>query len=212
MHAPSVEGEAAKGSSCNQPPRRETQLASTTGVPLLACAARHLSGREASRGVVAPQMDFPARDHILLAMKALLQRVSQASVQVGDETIAAIGPGLVVLLGVARDDTERQARRLAERTLAARLFPSESHPMDRSVLDVGGEVLAVSQFTLAADTKKGNRPGFGTAARAEVAEPLYDLYCGALASGGGRVQTGRFGADMQVSLVNDGPVTVILEA
>lgn len=145
-------------------------------------------------------------------MKALLQRVSQASVQVGNATIAAIGPGLVVLLGVARDDTERQAARLAERTLAARLFPSESHPMDRSVLDVGGEVLAVSQFTLAADTKKGNRPGFATAARAEVAEPLYDLYCTALAGGGGRVQTGRFGADMQVSLVNDGPVTIILDA
>ncbi|MXY52076.1 MAG: D-tyrosyl-tRNA(Tyr) deacylase [Gammaproteobacteria bacterium] len=145
-------------------------------------------------------------------MKALLQRVSQASVQVGDATIAAIGPGLVVLLGVARDDTERQAARLAKRTLAARLFPSESHPMDRSVLDVGGEVLAVSQFTLAADTKKGNRPGFATTARAEVAEPLYDLYCTALAGGGGRVQTGRFGADMQVSLVNDGPVTIILDA
>ena len=157
-------------------------------------------------------MDIHACRHILRAMKALLQRVSQASVQVGDDTIAAIGPGLLVLLGIARDDTERQAGRLAERTLAARIFASDSHPMDRSVLDVGGEVLAVSQFTLAADTKKGNRPGFGTAARAEVAEPLYDLYCASLASGGGRVQTGRFGADMQVSLVNDGPVTIILDA
>ena len=145
-------------------------------------------------------------------MKALLQRVSQASVQVGDETIAAIGPGLLVLLGVARDDTERQARRLAGRTLAARLFPSDSHPMDRSVLDINGEILAVSQFTLAADAKKGNRPGFGTAARADVAEPLYELYCATLTSGGGRVQTGRFGADMQVALVNNGPVTIILDA
>lgn len=98
---------------------------------------------------------MPSLQSILRSMKALLQRVSEASVRVGDETIAAIGPGLVVLLGVARDDTERQAGRLAERTLAARLFPSDSHPMDRSVLDVGGEVLAVSQFTLAADTKKG---------------------------------------------------------
>ena len=145
-------------------------------------------------------------------MRALLQRVAQASVQVGDETVGNIGPGLLVLLGIVRDDTEGQARRLAERTLAARLFPSEAHPMDRSVQDIGGEVLAVSQFTLAADTRKGNRPGFGTAARADVAEPLYELYCAALRAGGGRVQTGRFGTDMQVALVNDGPVTIILDA
>ena len=157
-------------------------------------------------------MHIRAHQHILRPMKALLQRVSQASVQVGDETISAIGPGLLVLLGIARDDTERQAQRLAERTLAARLFPSDTHPIDHSVLDIGGEVLAVSQFTLAADTRKGNRPGFGTAARAEVAEPLYELYCSALKAGGGRVQTGRFGADMKVALVNDGPVTIILDA
>ena len=145
-------------------------------------------------------------------MKALLQRVSRASVRVQGMTVADIGPGLLVLLGVARDDDPAKARRLAERTLAARVFPGAIHPMDRSVLDIGGEVLAVSQFTLVADTRKGNRPGFAAAAPAEDAEPIYELFVDGLRGGGGRVQTGRFGADMEVELVNDGPVTLLLEA
>ena len=144
-------------------------------------------------------------------MRALLQRVTCASVTVADEEIAAIGPGLLVFVGVQRDDAEAQARRLAERTVTARIFADGKHAMNRSVRDVGGAVLAVSQFTLAADTRRGNRPGFSTAAAPEVARPLYECFVRAVEEAGVSVCTGRFGADMQVALVNDGPVTFLLE-
>lgn len=145
-------------------------------------------------------------------MRALLQRVSRAAVSVDGREIAAIDHGLLVLLGVFRDDHERLATRLAERTLAARIFADSHKPMNRSVLDVGGGVLAVSQFTLAADTGRGNRPSFGHAAPPEVARSLYESYVAALRAGCEQVETGAFGAEMRVALVNDGPVTILLEA
>ena len=144
-------------------------------------------------------------------MRALLQRVSQAAVAVEGVRIAAIEHGLLVFVGVYRDDDEATATRLAERTLAARLFADDRKPMNRSLLDVEGSVLAVSQFTLAADTKRGNRPGFSPAAPPETALPLYECYVAALRRGCAHVATGKFGTDMQVSLVNDGPVTILLE-
>ena len=144
-------------------------------------------------------------------MRALLQRVRRASVTVAGAEIASIEAGLLVFLGVFRDDDEAAAKRLAARTLAARIFADESKPMNRSVLDANGAVLVVSQFTLAADTRRGNRPGFSLAAPPETAEPLYEHYLTTLREGGGKVATGKFGADMRVSLVNDGPVTILLE-
>ena len=143
-------------------------------------------------------------------MKVLLQRVSQAAVDVAGERIAEIGPGLLALVGVAPEDGDEQIRWLADKTLGLRIFPDEQKPMNRSVLDVGGELLVVSQFTLTADTGKGKRPGFSTAAAPEVAEHIYLRFVAELEKTM-PVQTGRFGADMQVSLVNDGPVTFMLE-
>ncbi len=140
-------------------------------------------------------------------MRAVVQRVSEASVSVAGERIAAIGPGLLVLLGVARDDGEETADRLARKLLALRLFGDEQGPMNRSVEDTGGEVLCVSQFTLLGDARRGNRPSFVAAAPPEAAEPLYERVRTALGA-----QGGRFGANMEVALVNDGPVTVLLEA
>ena len=144
-------------------------------------------------------------------MRALLQRVSQAFVSVAGKEIARIDPGLLVFVAVFHDDDEAAARRLAERTLAARVFPDDDKAMNRSVLDIGGAVLAVSQFTLAADTRRGNRPSFGPAAPPAVAQKLYDRYVQALRKDCSDVATGEFGADMQVSLVNDGPVTILLD-
>ena len=146
-------------------------------------------------------------------MIALLQRVSEASVRVDSREIASIGHGLLVLLGVAAADSGEQADWLAAKTAALRIFPDAdgNKPMNVSVNDVAGEVLVVSQFTLAADTRRGNRPGFSTAAPPEVAEPLYLRYVQALRQLGLPVQTGEFGADMAVSLTNDGPVTFLLE-
>lgn len=148
-------------------------------------------------------------------MRTLLQRVSTASVVVAGEEIAAIERGLLVFVAVFRQDGHAEAERLAERTLRARLFPDEvdpaARPMNRSVVDVAGSVLAVSQFTLAADTRRGNRPSFGPAAPPEVARPVYEHYVKALRASGVLVAEGRFGADMAVSLVNDGPVTILLE-
>jgi D-tyrosyl-tRNA(Tyr) deacylase len=150
-------------------------------------------------------------------VKALLQRVTEARVDVAGETLGSVGPGLLVLVGVEPDDTAALAARLAERTATLRIFPDaawpeDGKPMNRSVLDAGGGILAVSQFTLAADTSRGRRPGFSTAAPPEVAEPLFDAYVDALRTHTDAVATGRFGADMQVHLVNDGPVTLLLEA
>ena len=140
-------------------------------------------------------------------MRALIQRVSSASVAVDGAEIAAIGRGLLVLLGVHAHDTEADADRLARKVLALRVFPEGDRPMHRSVADVGGEVLCVSQFTLLADTRRGNRPSFAVAAPPERAEPLYARFRAATGA-----QGGRFGAHMEVALVNDGPVTVLVEA
>ena len=144
-------------------------------------------------------------------MRALCQRVAGASVAVNGATVASVDRGLLVFLGVFRDDTEAQAKRLAAKTLALRIFADAAKPMNRSVMDVDGGVLVVSQFTLAADTSRGNRPSFGYAAEPDRARPLYERYVEALKQRWPQVATGVFGADMQVSLVNDGPVTILLE-
>ena len=145
-------------------------------------------------------------------MRAVVQRVREASVTVAGEVVAACGAGFVVLLGVAQDDTVDTAERLAGKALRLRLFENARGRLDLSLLDVGGEALVVSQFTLIADTKKGNRPSFGAAARPEVAEPVVEAFCEELERGGVRVARGVFGARMEVSLVNDGPVTIVLDA
>lgn len=143
-------------------------------------------------------------------MKVLLQRVSQAAVEVAGERIAEIGPGLLALVGVAPQDGDEQIRWLADKTLGLRIFADAQKPMNRSLMDIGGELLVVSQFTLTADTSKGKRPGFSTAAPPALAEQIYLRFVAELQKTV-PVQTGRFGADMQVSLVNDGPVTFMLE-
>lgn len=140
-------------------------------------------------------------------MIALLQRVTQGSVTVDGRTVAAIGPGLVVLVGVERDDTRAAAERLAERLLAYRVFADSAGRMNLSLRDVGGGLLLVPQFTLAADTAKGNRPGFSPAAEPERGRQLFDALARACEAAGLRPALGVFGAHMQVGLVNDGPVT-----
>jgi D-tyrosyl-tRNA(Tyr) deacylase len=143
-------------------------------------------------------------------MKALIQRVRNASVDVAGERVGEIGAGLLVFLGVERGDDEAKCRRLAQRVLAYRVFPDDAGKMNRSVTDIRGELLVVSQFTLAADTGGGNRPSFTPAAPPEQGRALYELFVAEAGAGPGRVATGRFGADMQVSLLNDGPVTFLL--
>ena len=143
-------------------------------------------------------------------MRAVVQRVLRARVVVRGETVGASGPGLCVLLGVAAGDEVSDARRLAEKVARLRIFENDAGKFDLSLLDVGGEALVVSQFTLIADTSKGNRPSFSDAAPPERAEPLYDAFCRALSELGLRVETGVFGARMQLELVNDGPVTLVL--
>jgi len=145
-------------------------------------------------------------------MIGLLQRVTRASVAVGDATIAEIGPGLLVLVGVQRDDTEHSVVRLAERILTYRVFPDDTGRMNRSLLDAGLGLLLVPQFTLAADTRKGRRASFTTAAAPEAGQAFFERLAGACRDRLGRVETGQFGASMQVSLVNDGPVTFWLES
>src|SRR6266545_7932774 len=144
-------------------------------------------------------------------MKAVVQRVAGARVRVGEETAGRIGAGLSVLLGVARRDDEAEAARLAGRVARLRIFENEEGRFDRSLLDTGGEALVVSQFTLVADTAKGNRPSFSHAARPEQAEWLYERVCASLDELGVPVARGVFGARMEVELVNDGPVTVVLD-
>ena len=144
-------------------------------------------------------------------MRLLLQRVSSAAVAVAGELIAGIGPGLLVLAGVGRDDNDEVARRLAGKVAALRIFGDDDGKMNRSLTDVGGEALVVSQFTLYADTKKGYRPSFVDAARPELAVPVLEAFVDGLRSAGVEVAEGRFGARMEVSLVNDGPVTILLE-
>lgn len=146
-------------------------------------------------------------------MKALIQRVSEASVTIGGEKVAEIGTGYLVLFSVTHTDTGAMADELARKTVSLRIFHDESGKVNRSIVDVGGSVIVVSQFTLYADTDHGNRPGFSGAARPELAEPLYERYVRRLreALGEDRVGTGRFGAEMQVRLLNDGPFTVELK-
>lgn len=146
-------------------------------------------------------------------MRALIQRVSRASVSdtLSRETMSEIGPGLLVFLGVTHQDTPADAAWLAGKVARLRIFTDEAGKMNRSVSDSGGSLLVVSQFTLYGDVRRGNRPGFDQAARPELAEPLYEAFVDCLKTAGLVVGTGRFAADMQVSLVNDGPVTIWIE-
>jgi D-tyrosyl-tRNA(Tyr) deacylase len=140
-------------------------------------------------------------------VRAVVQRVSRASSTPG----GSIGPGLCVLVGVGEDDDEPAAVRMADKIARLRIFENNEGKFDRSLLDTGGEALVVSQFTLLADTAKGNRPSFSSAARPDVAQPLYERVVQALRELGLKVETGAFGARMSVELVNDGPVTIVLE-
>ena len=144
-------------------------------------------------------------------MKCLLQRVTQASVTVAGEVVGEIDHGLLLLVGVEPEDAEQTVTRMAERLSRYRVFSDAEGKMNLNVAQVQGSILLVSQFTLAADTTSGNRPGFSTAAPPEQASNLCDQFADALRKGDVRVETGRFGADMQVALVNDGPVTFLLE-
>ena len=144
-------------------------------------------------------------------MRLVAQRVSRASVRVSGTTGATIGPGLLILLGVAAGDDDEEAQRLAGRVARLRIFENESGRFDHSLLDTGGAALVVSQFTLLADTGKGNRPSFAAAAAPEEAASVYEKFCAALRELGVAVETGVFGARMEVELVNDGPVTITLE-
>ena len=144
-------------------------------------------------------------------MRAVVQRVLRARVVVRGETVGASGPGLCVLLGVAAGDEVSDAARLAEKVARLRIFENDAGKFDLGLLDVGGEALVVSQFTLIADTSRGNRPSFSDAAPPERAEQLYDAFCRALSELGLRVETGIFGERMQLELVNDGPVTIVLD-
>jgi D-tyrosyl-tRNA(Tyr) deacylase len=144
-------------------------------------------------------------------MRVVLQRVRRGSVSVGDKRIAEIGKGLVILIGVAHEDTEEEAHWLAEKCANLRIFEDDQGKINRSLLDVEGEVLVVSQFTLYADTRKGRRPSFVKAAMPEVAEPLVKVFTDALAGVGVLTQMGEFGAHMLVEIENDGPVTILIE-
>jgi len=141
----------------------------------------------------------------------LIQRVSMAKVEVNGTCVGSIDKGLLILLGVARDDDEAKAKRLVDRICSYRVFPDDDGKMNLNVQQVGGELLVVSQFTLVADTKKGTRPGFSRGASPEHGEHMYEYFVKLCREKGIKVQTGQFGADMQVSLVNDGPVTFNLE-
>ena len=145
-------------------------------------------------------------------MKAVFQRVTEASVTVEDTCIASIGSGVLLLVGVCQGDTEAEAALLAKKVAELRVFCDENDKMNRSVLDINGSVLAVSQFTLCANTAKGRRPDFLGAAKPDVAQPLFDRFVEFLKENGiNDVQTGEFGADMKVRLLNDGPVTILLD-
>lgn len=145
-------------------------------------------------------------------MRAVIQRVLEASVAVGGREVSRIGRGLLVLLGVGADDTEEDARHLAEKTVHLRIFSDDADKMNLSVLDVGGEVLVVSQFTLYGDCRKGRRPSYASAAAPGRAETLYELYVSEIRRYTGKAGTGQFQEMMQVSLINDGPVTLLLDS
>ena len=145
-------------------------------------------------------------------MRALLQRVSHASVKVQDKRIGQTGPGFLILICAMQGDTQAQADHLAAKIAKLRIFKDEAGKMNRSLLDVQGQALVVSQFTLAADTSRGNRPGFSTAAPPDEGKRLYEYFAAQLQAQGVSVETGEFGADMQVDLQNDGPVTIWMDA
>ncbi|MEW6308880.1 MAG: D-aminoacyl-tRNA deacylase [Bacillota bacterium] len=145
-------------------------------------------------------------------MRAVVQRVARAEVTVAGEVVGSCGRGLLVLVGVGKEDGPADAAYLAEKTLGLRIFPDDQGKMNLSVADSGGGMLAVSQFTLYGDTRRGRRPGFDGAAGPELAVPLFEAYVRALAASGLKVGIGRFGAMMQVELVNDGPVTILLDS
>lgn len=144
-------------------------------------------------------------------MRALIQRVTEASVTVDGVVIGAIGPGLVILICAMEDDTPAQSATLAKKIAKLRIFADAAGKMNRSILDTGGAALIVSQFTLAADTSRGNRPGFSQAAEPDAGRALYEQFIGDINGAGIPTATGSFGADMAVALVNDGPVTLWLE-
>jgi len=145
-------------------------------------------------------------------MRAVLQRVSQAEVRVDGKTIGKIGRGFVILLGVAKDDTEKDAAFIADKALAMRIFADAEGKMNLALRQVGGELLVISQFTLLADTDSGRRPSFIRAAPPEEAKRLYELFLSLVRNEGVKVETGEFGATMAVSLINDGPVTIVLDS
>ena len=147
-----------------------------------------------------------------VGMRAVVQRVSRAEVSVGGQCLGRIGPGFAVLLGVARDDTEADAEFIADRILGLRVFADAAGKMNLALGAIGGELLAISQFTLLADTSGGRRPSFIKAAPPEIAEPLYERFISLARARGVKVEQGRFGAHMELALVNDGPVTIILDS
>jgi D-aminoacyl-tRNA deacylase len=145
-------------------------------------------------------------------MRSVIQRVSRAQVTIDNELIGVIGPGVVILLGIHADDSEKDVQWMADKVVNLRIFEDDQRLMNRSLLDVNGEMLIVSQFTLYGDCRKGRRPGYSSAARPETAEPLYEHFIHTLQQRGLTPATGRFQAMMQVELVNDGPVTLLLDS
>ena len=145
-------------------------------------------------------------------MRAVVQRVTNASVTVGEETVGAIGPGMMVLIGVSSEDSPADLKYIAEKVMHLRIFDDENGVMNRSVLDVGGQILAVSQFTLYGDARGGRRPSYFRAAKPEQANEMYEQLISCWREAGIVVETGRFRTEMQVSLVNDGPVTILLDS
>lgn len=145
-------------------------------------------------------------------MRAVIQRVTSAQVDIDQQTVGAIGHGLLVLLGVGQGDTEKDVAYLVQKTAGLRIFADEDDKMNLSLTDIGGAALVVSQFTLYGDCRKGRRPAFTSAAQPELATELYEKFCQELAEQGIAVERGRFAADMQVRLVNDGPVTILLDS
>ena len=145
-------------------------------------------------------------------MRCVVQRVTNSSVSVNNETVGSIGPGLMVLIGVSVDDTEADMKYMAEKAVNLRIFDDDNGVMNRSVIDTGGSILAVSQFTLYGDARGGRRPSYIRAARPEEANRMYERLVAAWREKGVHVETGIFRADMQVSLVNDGPVTILLDS
>ena len=145
-------------------------------------------------------------------MRAVVQRVTNASVTVEDETVGAIGPGIMVLVGVSKEDTDKDLKYIVEKVMNLRIVDDENGVMNRSVLDVGGSILAVSQFTLYGDARGGRRPSYIRAAKPDKADALYEQLIARWREKGIRVETGIFRTDMQVSLVNDGPVTILLDS